>query len=235
MYVVLALSLLYAVTQWLIYMGLLPPPLHAASSALLIAACLYAAARRIGARSLLALASAGAVGFAVEAIGVNTGVPFGHYTYGEMLRPKIMGVPAVIPVLWFAVTYASYLAALTIARGRAAILLGAANAVLWNMSADPALSSAGLWIWESGEFYGVPYTNFLGWALTALAMTTLYGRMDRGPAAPWHAAPYVALSIAYVPPSLSMGLHVPGAIGAAVSALYVAAPLSLSRRVPTER
>ena len=233
MYVIVVLSLLYAATQWLIYLGLLPPPLHAASSALLIAACLYAAAGRIGPRSLLALLFAGAVGLAVEVLGVNTGVPFGHYTYGDRLRPKIMGVPVVIPVLWFAVTYASYLAALTIARGRATILLGAANAVLWNMSADPVLSRAGLWTWESGEFYGVPYTNFLGWALTALAIVALYGYMDRRPAAPWHAAPYVALSAAYVPPSLSMGLHVPGAIGAALSALYAATPLVSARRAST--
>ncbi len=232
MYAVAALSLLYVIIQWSIYGGLVPPPLHAASSALLIFTCLYAAARRVGARSLLALSLASAVGFSVEAIGVNTGIPFGNYSYGDMLRPKVLGVPLVIPLLWFAVTYAAYLAALAVARGALVLPLAVTNAVLWNMSADPTLSQVGLWTWENGGFYGVPYTNFLGWTLTALLISSIYRRLDRGPATPWHALPYVALSIAYVPPSISMGLHVPAAIGVALAAFYVAAP-ALARRAPT--
>ena len=43
------------------------------------------------------------VGIAVlERVGTSTGVPFGRYRYTGALRPSIGGVPAVVPLAWFA-------------------------------------------------------------------------------------------------------------------------------------
>ena len=44
-------------------------------------------------------------GFVIEVIGVNTGYPFGTYTYGEAFGPQLMGTPFMIGVNWFIMAY----------------------------------------------------------------------------------------------------------------------------------
>jgi uncharacterized membrane protein len=44
-------------------------------------------------RDALVVATAGAIGFAAELVGVKTGRPFGRYAYSERLGPRIAGVP----------------------------------------------------------------------------------------------------------------------------------------------
>lgn len=51
------------------------------------------------------LALSYAVGFLIEVAGVNTGVIFGEYSYGEVLGWKTWGTPWMIGVNWFIVTY----------------------------------------------------------------------------------------------------------------------------------
>src|SRR5579864_9287329 len=47
-----------------------------------------------------------AVGFFAEVLGTSSGFPFGKYTYGtylgsSYLGPEILGVPEVVPLIWF--------------------------------------------------------------------------------------------------------------------------------------
>ena len=46
-----------------------------------------------------------ATGFVVEFTGVNTGLLFGQYSYGQVLGRKIAGVPLLIGVNWFTIVY----------------------------------------------------------------------------------------------------------------------------------
>ncbi len=41
------------------------------------------------------------VSWGVEALGVATGFPFGHYSYTSALQPQALGVPLLIPLAWF--------------------------------------------------------------------------------------------------------------------------------------
>jgi bisanhydrobacterioruberin hydratase len=50
---------------------------------------------------------AAVLGFGVEVLGVNTGLVFGDYSYGEVLGGKSWGVPWMIAVNWIIVTYGS--------------------------------------------------------------------------------------------------------------------------------
>src|SRR5688572_29819441 len=50
-------------------------------------------------------------GFAVEALGVATGVPFGSYGYGSALGPRPAGVSWVIPLAWTWMAWPAWLAA----------------------------------------------------------------------------------------------------------------------------
>ena len=47
------------------------------------------------------------VGVSVEIIGVNTGMLFGDYTYGEVLGFQIKNVPLLIGINWFIIIYCS--------------------------------------------------------------------------------------------------------------------------------
>src|SRR5689334_14519765 len=54
-----------------------------------------------GRRAALALIGTATLGgFAVEALGVATGFPFGTYVYSGQLGPKLLGVPLIIPLAW---------------------------------------------------------------------------------------------------------------------------------------
>ena len=67
---------------------------------------------RRGVRAALALVGTATVGgFAVEAVGVATGFPFGTYDYSGQLGPRVLGVPLIIPLAWTWMAWPAWLAA----------------------------------------------------------------------------------------------------------------------------
>lgn len=122
-------------------------------------------------RGAAALAVVALLGFAVEVIGVRTGVPFGRYAYTEVLQPQLFGVPLVMGVAWMALTAAASDAVLrlrlspTPAAACAALLTTATDLVI-----DPlAANQLGYWTWShAGAYYGIPFGNFVGWFVTSL-------------------------------------------------------------------
>ena len=48
--------------------------------------------------------------------------------------------------------------------------------VAWDLTFDPIASTInGFWIWEQGgSYFGVPFSNFVGWFLTVLVFFTLF-------------------------------------------------------------
>ncbi|MFE9193684.1 carotenoid biosynthesis protein [Micromonospora sp. NPDC007208] len=74
------------------------------------------------AAALVAVATGG--GFAIEAIGVATGVPFGSYDYSGELGPKLAGVPLIIPLAWTWMAWPAWLAAVRLTGGNAATANG---------------------------------------------------------------------------------------------------------------
>src|SRR3954465_15403820 len=130
-----------------------------------------------GARAAAALiATATLGGFAVEAVGVATGFPFGTYDYSGQLGPKLLGVPLIIPLAWTWMAWPAWLAALRLARrppGRVA--LAAAGLAAWDLFLDPQMVAEGYWTWDSPTpalpgVPGVPIGNYLGWLGFALVL-----------------------------------------------------------------
>ncbi|MBG0563451.1 carotenoid biosynthesis protein [Actinoplanes aureus] len=129
------------------------------------------------------VASAGLGGFAVEAIGVATGFPFGTYDYSGELGPRLLGVPLIIPLAWTWMAWPAWLAAVRVVRGRAArIALAAAGLAAWDLFLDPQMVAEGYWRWHDPVpalpgLPGIPISNYLGWLgfalllMTALSMT----------------------------------------------------------------
>ena len=138
------------------------------------------------AAALVATATLG--GFAVEAVGVATGFPFGTYDYSGQLGPKVAGVPLIIPLAWTWMAWPAWLAAVRLVRGRVArIALAAAGLAAWDLFLDPQMVTEGYWRWESPTpalpgVPGIPIGNYLGWLGFALVLMTALS-YAAGPAA----------------------------------------------------
>ncbi|HEX7177687.1 MAG TPA: carotenoid biosynthesis protein [Pyrinomonadaceae bacterium] len=122
-------------------------------------------------RDALALAAVAVLGFVVEAIGVRSGVPFGQYVYTGALQPQMLGVPVVMGLAWMAlVAFASDFTR----RLRLSLWPAAAVAALFTTACDLvidplAANQFGYWTWaREGIYYGIPFTNFVGWFVTSL-------------------------------------------------------------------
>lgn len=140
------------------------------------------------------------ISFAVENLGVATGVPFGHYvfTVGATF-PHVGRIPIIVGGLYVGMGYAAWVIASLIVAGHVgrprdrlecfAIPAAAAFVMVqWDTVLDPVESTlARNWVWFGrGGYFGVPLTNFLGWYLTTwLIFQTVAGllfyRRDRSP------------------------------------------------------
>lgn len=101
------------------------------------------------------------IGLIIEIIGVNTGYPFGDYYYDWAMGPKIMGVPFVIGLNWFVMSYmgAFVFQSITNSRFVNALLSGCFIALL-DVIIEPVAIHSSYWTWEAES---VPIQNYLTW------------------------------------------------------------------------
>lgn len=141
----------------------------------------------LGWRNLLAyLVITVVVSFSLEAIGVATGLVFGHYYYTNQIGPRVLGVPPLIQAAYAAMGYASLMIARILLNVRrspvklmpilAVTLLAAMIMVAWDLTIDPYQSTiSGIWIWQNGgQYFGVGIHNFVGWFVTVFIFMFLY-------------------------------------------------------------
>jgi putative membrane protein len=124
-------------------------------------------------RALFAFAAVYVVSLASELVGTAYGVPFGPYSYTSLLGPKWFDlVPLLIPLSWFTMSWACWGIARQRTSGVPAILLSTSLLVAWDLLLDPAMSKVtSYWVWgETGSYYGMPWSNLFGWAVTALVL-----------------------------------------------------------------
>lgn len=112
-----------------------------------------------------------------ELLGTSFGVPFGAYSYSDVLKPMWLDkVPVGIPLSWFYMAIPAYALALHAlpAKARATSHIAFASLILlaWDLALDPAMSGATrYWEWdESGPYYGMPLLNLFGWYVTGIAL-----------------------------------------------------------------
>jgi uncharacterized membrane protein len=99
----------------------------------------------------------------LEWVGVTTGVPFGVYSYGEMLGPKLAGVPLIIGVNWWLLVWSTGVMSLRMPF-HPIIRAGIASAlmVFLDLWIEPLAGSLDFWHWQGD---GAPIANFLAWWL----------------------------------------------------------------------
>jgi uncharacterized membrane protein len=140
--------------------------------------------RRAGARWLIAFVSVFVLSFLAEHIGTGTGFPFSGYEYTRLLGPRIgERVPWVIPMSWFFMSAPSWILARRTFPTKVVprVLFATYLLVLWDVALDPAMSFlVTYWLWEvPGPYYGMPWVNFAGWALTGVVLMIALEILDR--------------------------------------------------------
>lgn len=131
------------------------------------------ALERYGGRAWGLLALAFVFGLAVEWLGYSTGVPFGAYSYTAP-GPALLGVPLIVPLGWFAFT----VIALALSPPGAARWFAPLVLVAWDVGLDPLMVAQGFWAFESGAYYGVPVSNFVGWYAAGFVLVALLLRLE---------------------------------------------------------
>lgn len=194
--------------------------------------------------ALVAVATGG--GFAIEALGVATGFPFGSYDYSGELGPKLAGVPLIIPLAWTWMAWPAWLTAVRLTGSRPArIAVAAVGLAAWDLFLDPQMVAEGYWRWRDATpalpgLPGIPVSNYLGWLLFAVLLMTAL-RPLAGPAvdrADGRDAPMFALYLWTYASSVlahAVFLRLPasalwGAAGMAVAAVPLAVTLLRARR-----
>ena len=154
-----------------------------------------------GARGGLVALLVFGLAWAVEHVGVTTGMPFGRYRYTEVLQPQLFGiVPLAIPCAWLMVATGAWQIAAancqrptngdralpTVVGHRSSVVVAATLVLLLDLQIETVATKINqYWIWlDGGRYYGVPAANFVAWWLVGLAMalvvTMVLGRRGDG-------------------------------------------------------
>jgi putative membrane protein len=125
--------------------------------------------------------------YGIELIGVTTGQPYGSFEYGVALGPMLFDkVPLGLPVFFFPLVVNAYLLCLLLLGPRAEstavrLLSVIATVLTMDLVLDPGAVALGFWAYDPvGAYYGVPWSNYAGWVLSAtVAVVLLDASFDR--------------------------------------------------------
>jgi len=110
--------------------------------------------------------------FAMEALGVATGLVFGSYIYGPVLGFGLLGVPLVIAFNWVLVVYGALRLAQRLVRPVWLLaLLTAALATAFDWIMEPLAIRLNYWRWAGGD---IPTQNYIAWFVIAFLATLVY-------------------------------------------------------------
>jgi bisanhydrobacterioruberin hydratase len=112
------------------------------------------------------------VGFWIEVAGVNTGLIFGAYEYGDVLGIKIWDTPIMIGINWFVTTYIINDA---VSRFKMVkwlkVLFGATTITAMDYIIEPDAMRLGMWSWEGDV---IPLQNYIAWWAVSLVLSYFY-------------------------------------------------------------
>ena len=108
------------------------------------------------------------IGISVELIGVNTGLLFGTYHYGENLGTKVFGVPILIGINWVVLTFlTANISKRYIPNKWLAILCGSILMVALDFFIEPTAPIFDFWHWEGGA---APIRNYVDWFVVSFLL-----------------------------------------------------------------
>lgn len=148
----------------------------------LVAFGMFHGARRYGwVNSAILFVIASVIATTSEHFSVTAGFPFGYYIHTSAMGPQIFQVPIIIGPVYFGMTYLVWALVLAVfgteyERRRefmfVAPVIAACIVTGFDMCFDPIGSTiGGYWHYrESGGYFGVPLSNYVGWFINAWAI-----------------------------------------------------------------
>jgi putative membrane protein len=112
------------------------------------------------------------IGMIAEILGVNYGLIFGRYDYGDNLGLKLLGVPLLIGLNWVVLTFiCGSISNHFIKNKYLSIVVAIILMLLIDITLEPIAPILDYW-----EFSGsiAPIQNYIGWAFTSLLTLTIY-------------------------------------------------------------
>lgn len=111
------------------------------------------------------------IGFSVEAVGVETGILFGSYSYGAPFGFKLFETPIMIGVNWLFLALSSYgIVKYFTKKSIWLILLPPILMVALDFLVEPVAMKLGFWGWKNDV---IPVQNYLMWFVTSLFIHAL--------------------------------------------------------------
>lgn len=115
-------------------------------------------------------------GMLAEWIGVQTGLIFGDYAYGENMGPKFDGVPYLIGVYWAVLTFITgNISSRTSGNMMVKILMGASLMVFLDFAMEVSAPIFDFWTFEGGM---APLENYITWFVVAALLHVLYQKAN---------------------------------------------------------
>lgn len=112
------------------------------------------------------------IGFAVELVGVHTGVLFGNYQYTDALGPGWQGIPLLIGANWVIVLAGSITLAMRMTGNKWLVcILAAVIATAYDWVLEPVAEKLGYWHWQDDA---IPLYNYLCWALVSAMIAIVW-------------------------------------------------------------
>lgn len=111
------------------------------------------------------------LGLGIEIIGINTGVPFGDYTYSSVLGIQLYGTPILIGVNWLMLVYSSvmimhqFISTIWLKALLASLLM-----VLLDIFIEPVAIDWNMWTWKMTS---VPVQNYITWGIAAFIFSLI--------------------------------------------------------------
>lgn len=130
------------------------------------------------------------VGVSVEIVGINTGLLFGNYNYGEALGIQFKNVPLLIGINWFIVIYCSGISVHTLLmkivnklpennigaskslKALSVIVDGATLAVIFDWLMEPVAVKLNYWQWNGDG--SIPLYNYICWFIVSILLLAVF-------------------------------------------------------------
>ncbi len=115
-------------------------------------------------------------GFFLEVAGIQTGVIFGNYKYGQTLGIQFLNVPLVMGFNWLMLIYSAGVIFEPLKTNKyIKSLLGSGLLVGLDLLLEPVAIKYDFWTWDQGI---IPIQNYIAWFIAAFFMLLLFYNLN---------------------------------------------------------
>jgi bisanhydrobacterioruberin hydratase len=161
------------------------------------------------------------LGWGFELLSITKGIPYGFFIYGPNLGPKLLDlVPYALPLSWpvIVLSVSNFFAGKI--KPLYGILIGSLILLAIDLVLDPVAVRTGMWKYaQNGLYYGVPFSNFLGWLVsgaTGLWVVSL-SKLNLKPTSRYTVAIHITF---WTGCAVWLGLWIPVGIGVSLLGAY---------------